>query len=108
MSHRKWRSAFHSLAIVSICLFTTSTASAQITAVDDTTATPIPGVGHDYIHLLSETVNPASGSISLRINIPTPKARGFTLPFSLGYDSNSVNHLVGSVPNPGYARDYTF
>jgi len=32
-------------------------ASAQVTNVDDTTSTPIPGAGHDYIHELSETVN---------------------------------------------------
>jgi YD repeat-containing protein len=74
---------------------------AQIPVVDDTTSTPIPGVGHDYIHMLSETVNPANGSVSVRVQLPVPKGRGFTLPFSIAYDSNSVNHLV-----PGYYPRY--
>lgn len=29
--------------------------------VNGETATPTPGAGHNYIHLLSETVDPASG-----------------------------------------------
>lgn len=45
--------------------------------------------------MLSETVNPANGSVSLRIQVPTAKARGITLPFSFNYDSNGVNHIVG-------------
>jgi len=54
------------------------------------TMVPIPGVGHDYIHALSETVDPASGSASLRIRVPIPKGRALTLPFSFAYDSNGV------------------
>jgi len=76
-------------------------ALAQVTNVDNTTSTPIPGVGHDYIHLLSETVNPANGSVSLRIQVPMPKGRGISIPFSFGYDSNSVHHL-----RPGYYPSY--
>ncbi len=66
----------------------------QINKIDDTTATPAQGVGHDYIKLLSETVNPANGSVSLRIQVPFPKGRGFTLPFSFAYDSNGVHHIA--------------
>src|ERR1019366_2835845 len=58
---------------------------AQIANVDDTTSTPIEGAGHDHIHLLSETVNPANGSVSLRIELPTPKGRGIGLPFAVAY-----------------------
>jgi RHS repeat-associated protein len=43
----------------------------------------------------SETVNPANGSVSLRIDLPTAKSRGFTLPFSISYDSNGIFHIVG-------------
>lgn len=76
----------------------------QITNVDDTTATPVADVGHDYIHMLSESVNPATGTVSLRIQLPTPKGRGMTLPFSIGYDSGSVNHIAaGEYPDPGMA-----
>ena len=84
-----------------VCLFSftfvlllASASLAQILSVGDDTSTPIPGVGHDYIRLLSETVNPANGSVSLRIQVPMPKARGITLPFSFAYDSNGVNHLI--------------
>ena len=61
----------------------------------DDQSTPIPGAGHDYIQLLSETVNPANSSLSLRIQLPMPKGRGLSLPFSFAYDSNSVRHLGG-------------
>jgi hypothetical protein len=57
------------------------------------TATPVPGAGHDYIHLLSETVDPSSGNVSVRITLPTPPGRGLTIPFSIAYDSGSVHRL---------------
>lgn len=47
-------------------------ASGQINELSNATTTPIPGAGHDYIRLLDETVNPANGSVSLRINLGTP------------------------------------
>lgn len=47
------------------------------------------------IHALAETVNPANGSLSIRINIPLPSSRGFTMPFSIAYDSNGVYYLQG-------------
>lgn len=72
---------------------------AQVSRITNDTATPIPGVGHDYIKFLSETVNPSNGSVSLRIQIPTPKGRGLTIPFSFAYDSNTVHHL-GTMSNP--------
>jgi hypothetical protein len=50
--------------------------------------------------MLSETVNPANGSLSLRIQIRMPKGRGITFPFGFAYDSNSVTHLnTGLYPN---------
>jgi len=85
---------FRSLLSLTLLLSSLGLSFAQITNITDDTSTPIPGVGHDYIHLLSETVNPANGSLSLRIQPPIPKGRGITLPFSFGYDSNSVSHLV--------------
>jgi len=76
--------------------------NAQIMSVTDNTSTPIAGAGHDYIHLLSETVNPANGSLSLRIQLPVPKGRGINLPFAFTYDSNAVHHLEpGLYPNFG-------
>jgi RHS repeat-associated protein len=104
MNHLTGVCSVRVLALVCFLCACTALSIGQVTTVDDTTSTPIPGAGHDYIHLLSETVNPANGSVSLRINIPVPKARGITLPFSFSYDSNSVNHLVGSVTYPGFAH----
>jgi len=93
-----------SFAVVCLVLAATSLASAQITNVDDTTSTPIEGAGHDYIKALSETVNPANGSLSLRIEVPVAKGRGLTIPFSFGYDSNAARHLKpGFYPNYGTA-----
>jgi len=94
------------LALLSIPLLG-SLAIGQITNNNDDTSTPIPGAGHDYLHLLSETVNPANGSVSIRINVPTPKGRGLSLPFSFAYDSNGVNHLVGTaLGNGNWASDF--
>jgi YD repeat-containing protein len=67
---------------------------AQIPSISDTTSTPIPNAGHDYIHAPSETVNPANGSLSIRIGVPVPPSRGFTVPFNFAYDSNGVFYLA--------------
>jgi hypothetical protein len=68
--------------------------SAQTTmpgpSVTAETATPIAGVGHDYIHLLAETVDPSSGAVNISINFPVAGSRGITLPVSLRYHSSGV------------------
>jgi len=79
-----------------VALFAGPYSLAQITNVTNSTSTPTPGVGHDYIGMLGETVNPANGSLSVRINLPVPKGRGLTLPFAFTYDSNSA----GLQPQP--------
>jgi YD repeat-containing protein len=48
---------------------------------------PQPNFGRDYINLLNESVDPATGIVNIRINLPLPKQRGFNLPFSFLYDS---------------------
>ena len=73
-------------------------ADAQITNVTNDQSTPIPGAGHDYIHSLTETVNPSNGSLSIHIELPAAKSRGITLPFTLAYDSNGVHHLIPGGP----------
>ena len=94
-----------SLALPILCacllLVATPAARAQLTNVDDATAVPIEGAGHDYIKALSDTVNPANGSVSLRINLPIPKGRGITPSFSIAYDSGGVNHIEGAAPGSG-------
>ncbi len=70
-------------------------------------STPTPGSGHDYFHMLSETVNPASGSVSLRIETPTPNGRRLSLPFAFTYDSNAVHFVVANGPNIDSAMGYS-
>jgi hypothetical protein len=81
-----------------LLLLASPAAHGQITNVDDTTSTPIEGAGHDYIKAMGETVNPANGSLSVRIQLPIPKGRGITPTFSIGYDSNSVNFIEPNDP----------
>jgi RHS repeat-associated protein len=78
--------------------------------VNGSTSTPIPGVGHDYLGDLVDTVNPANGSLSVRINTPVPQGRGLTVPFSFNYDSAGViqpfnsgtSSAVNLVSHPGF------
>lgn len=67
-------------------------APAQITNVTGDQAPPIGGAGHDYIKELNETVNPSTGSVSIRISVPVARSRGFSVPFAFGYDSNGAFH----------------
>lgn len=87
------------LAFVAVSF--SSVARAQITNVTAEQAPPVPGAGHDYIKLFSETVNPGTGSVSIRIEGPVAKGRELTVPFSIGYDSNSSMHTFVSV-NPAW------
>ena len=78
------------LAFLFFALLASSSARAQLTNATGDVSTPIPGVGHDYIHGISETVNPANGSVSLKIDIPIPPGRGITIPFSIQYNSSGI------------------
>jgi RHS repeat-associated protein len=66
---------------------------AQLPVSNSPTMTPIPGAGHDYLNGPAETVNPANGSVSIRIPVIVPPGRGITLPFSFAYDSGGVNFV---------------
>ncbi|WP_164981467.1 RHS repeat-associated core domain-containing protein [Silvibacterium dinghuense] len=70
------------------------TPNTGMTNIINTPQTPIPGVGHDYLHLLNETVNPADGTVSINIAIPVTASRGYTLPFSIQYSSSNSTHFV--------------
>ncbi len=79
-------------------------AAGQIPSRTDVTATPVPDVGHDYIHAPVETVNPANGSVSVRIGVPMPPSRGFTLPFNFTYDSNGLYYIASANGGSTYGR----
>ena len=74
---------------------------AQVITLDGTTATPIEGAGHDYIHMLTETVDPSGGSVSVRIELPTPTSRGTTIPVSLFYTSSGT-YQMRTQPGSGF------
>jgi RHS repeat-associated protein len=78
---------------------------AQIPNAGDTTSTPAPGM-HDYLGSPAETVNPANGSVSIRIPVPIPPGRGLTLPFSFAYDSNGA-FFVAAGPTGGAPKYLT-
>ena len=88
-------------SVLAVCLVLSCgvhVCTAQVTNLTSTQAAPIESRGHDYIHLLSETVDPAIGSVNLHIDLPTPKSRGFSIPFGINYSSNGIYQ-----PNPGLA-----
>jgi hypothetical protein len=86
-------------ALVVSFLLIPPAAPAQVTSPSDFVQAPIPGAGHDYINLLSETVNPADGSVNLDFKLPTPKGRGVSFPFSLTYNSGALLHFANFAPN---------
>jgi RHS repeat-associated protein len=89
-------------AALSVLSLTYSTFG-QITNVTEDQNPPIEGASHDYIRMLSETVMPATGALSIRIQVPVPQSRGFTVPFSFGYDSNIAQHVgVGGTSGTSY------
>ena len=87
---------FVRLTIVSILAFVGSepTVWGQDNSVNNLTIRPTAGSGHDYIQMLDEIVNPANGSVSIRIRIPAPPSRGFTLPLFIAYNSNGSLNLT--------------
>ncbi|HEY2547184.1 MAG TPA: RHS repeat-associated core domain-containing protein [Candidatus Acidoferrum sp.] len=79
------------LAFVIAFILRVPTAHAQFPSpVNNDTRTPVPGSGHDYIKMLTETVDPSSGSLSVHISTPVPPSRGITIPFSFDYSSGAV------------------
>ena len=97
----------HFAAVIALVSFLLAPAAiAQLPSRSDTTSTPVPGAGHDYIHSIAETVNPANGSVSIRIPVPIPPGRHLTVPFSFAYDSNGVNY-VAHPHDPGTLEWFT-
>jgi hypothetical protein len=84
------------LSFIFLLLFVAAESLAQSMSgtVNGETSTPIPGVGHDYIHLLSETIDPSSGSVNLRIDFPTAKSRGLTLPLGISYSTAGLFRMA--------------
>jgi RHS repeat-associated protein len=94
-------------SLPALLLFSSPLAGAQqdntANAFINLAVTPVPGSGHDYIKMLNETVNPANGSVSLRIEAPIPQQRGnVNFPFYVfGYNSGGVSTPSGSLSYAG-------
>lgn len=87
------RFAVRAVCFLIILLAFSSLLFAQIPQRSNTTSTPVPDAGHNYIKSPIETVNPANGSLSIRIGTKMPPGRGITLPFSFAYDSNGAYYF---------------
>jgi RHS repeat-associated protein len=72
--------------------FTSSDQSA-----DGVSMMPTPG-GHDYQHLLSETVSFGNGQLSYRVQYPMPKGRGISMPYWYGYSSAGLYRMFLQMP----------
>jgi RHS repeat-associated protein len=81
-----------SLLGVSLCF--TPPALAQVPDPAVASASPIPGAGHHYIGLATETVNPADGLISYELPISVPAGRQLSLPFGFRYASSEQFYLT--------------
>lgn len=85
------RTTLRSLLLALALIWLAPGALAQFpSAVNNDTRTPVPGSGHDYINMLSETVDPSNGSLSVNVSTPVPPSRGITIPFSFDYSSGAV------------------
>jgi YD repeat-containing protein len=92
------RSALIRTSSVAVAALMVTAASVQgqsplLNSVNNQTQVPIPGAGHDYQHLLGETVNFSNGSVSFKLAFPVAKGRGITIPYAWSYNSASVNPL---------------
>ena len=80
--------------VVILALLLAPFAHAQFPSpINNDTRTPVPGSGHDYINMFSETVDPSNGSLSVHIATPVPPSRSITIPFSFGYSSGGVQQV---------------
>jgi hypothetical protein len=74
----------------------TPLALAQVPDPAAANAAPIPGAGHHYIGVGTETVNPADGLLSFELPIQTPAGRQLTLPFGFRYSSAEQFYLTNN------------
>lgn len=90
----------HALSILAL-VFVALPAAAQVADPVTTAEAPVPGAGHDYIGMPTETVNPADGSLSFHLTIKTPAGRELSFPFGISYRSTEPYYLIN------YSNDTT-
>jgi YD repeat-containing protein len=98
----RYRPCLLGMFAAAFLLFFATVAGAQMPQVTLATHTPSPGSGHDYIHELNETVDPSSGSVTIKINVPVPAGRQLSVPFYIMYNSGQVLSGPGGPGNFEY------
>jgi RHS repeat-associated protein len=104
------RSDFFVLVPAVVLFAFSATTGAQVPNPVTAAQAPIPGVGHHYIGMGAETVNPADGTPSFDLPIQTPAGRGLSFPFGIHYSGTeqfSVSNNLGALywntsPAPPY------
>src|SRR6185437_8570973 len=93
-----------SILVVIVACFFTFSCHGQITAPVADQAPPVFNADHNFLqtHSLNETINPATGAVSLKISIDVPGGRAMTANFAVQYDSNSAHHGQNWFGNMGY------
>jgi RHS repeat-associated protein len=87
--------------IALVTVFSASVSYAQIPDAVTAAQAPVPGVGHGYIGMGAETVNPADGTPSFDLPIQTPTGRGTSFPFGIHY-SGTEQFYLASTGNGGF------
>jgi hypothetical protein len=83
---------FHRVLLASALTFLFSSRPLRGQVLDPITAAgaPVPGVGHNFIGIGAETVNPADGSFSFELPIQTPPGRQLSFPFGIRFSSSEI------------------
>jgi hypothetical protein len=61
---------------------------------------PIPGAGHNYIGVASETVNPVDGSFSFNLPMNSPPGRQLNFQFGMRYGSYEQFNVASNGESP--------
>jgi RHS repeat-associated protein len=89
------------LALAALHLFSKNSC-AQVVDPVTTAQAPVPGVGHHYIGMGTETVNPADGSVNFDLPIQTPAGRGLSFPFGIHYAEAEPFYLSNNAYGPNF------
>jgi hypothetical protein len=102
--------------VVRLLLFLSLTTAALLAQVaDPTTAAqaPVAGVGHHYIGIGAETVNPASGMLSFDLPVQLPPGRQLSFPFGIRFNGGEAfriegkfNGIAWNINPPGVPNEY--
>ena len=84
------------LTLLLFCFAPVSVCYAQVSDPVVAGQAPIPGAGHHYIGVGTETVNPADGSLTFDLPLPLPGGRQLAMPFGIRYLASDQFHPFGN------------